>query len=166
MLKIAYKGTMMSDGRFCSNGDWICDLDKIPLGELLKANIDIVCGKGNQLKLINDKPINRRDFSNVIPFEAEYKMMKTPIVLDISKKGKYRLYQNRENALLAFVNEGYEKIFSDVDIARVATEGQNKLICFYNSDDEFVYGIMPMDAKETLTAFADLIIRRYGQKHD
>lgn len=149
---------VFSDGRFCSNGNWICDLEKIPLGELLMENIDIVCGQGNQLKLIENDPINQRDFTTIIPEFGENEMRNSGFLFEGSN-GKYRLFINIEKGLMSFVNESYIKIFSDVKTESITTNGQGKMLQFRDKEEEFVFGIMPVNLESELDGIFDLISR-------
>lgn len=162
MIKFTFdkNDKVFSDGKFCSNGYWICDLTKIPLGELLMDNIDIVCGAGNQMKLIDNNPIQQRDFSKVIPLEGIHEMRNSGFIFENpTNKVKYRLFINVDQGLLSFVNENYIKIFKDVKTESVTTNGQGKMLQFRDKEEEFVFGIMPMNLEEEVDAIFQLISR-------
>lgn len=160
MIKFTFdkNDKVFSDGRFCSNGHWICDLQKIPLGELLMDNIDIVCGTGNQMKLIDNNPIQQRDFTNVIPEVGVYEMRNSGFIFENPvNKCKYRLFMNVEQGLLSFVNENYIKIFNDVKTESITVNGQGEMLQFRDKGEEFVFGIMPMNLEAEVDSIFELI---------
>ena len=162
MIKFTFdkQDKIFSDGRFCSNGYWICDLEKIPLGELLMDNIDIVCGKGNQMRLIDNNPIQQRDFSSIIPETGAYEMRNSGFIFENpTNKAKYRLFMNVEKGLMSFVNESYIKIFNDVKTESITTNGQGEMLQFRDKEEEFVFGIMPMNLETEVDGIFDLISR-------
>ena len=162
MIKFTFdkNDKVFSDGRFCSNGHWICDLKKIPLGELIMDNIDIVCGTGNQMKLIDNNPIQQRDFSEIIPEAGAYEMRNSGFIFENpSNKTKYRLFMNAERGLMSFVNENYIKIFNDVKTESITTNGQGEMLQFRDKEEEFVFGIMPVNLEAEVDGIFDLISR-------
>lgn len=163
MIKFTFdkNDKVFSDGRFCSNGHWICDLNKIPLGELLMGNIDIVCGTGNQMKLIDNNPIQQRNFSTVIPEFGAYEMRNSGFIFENpTNKGKYRLFMNIEQGLICFVNEAYIKIFNDVKTESITTNGQGQMLQFRDKEEEFVFGVMPVNLEAEVDSIFELISRQ------
>lgn len=160
MIKFTFdkKDKVFSDGRFCSNGYWLCDLTKIPLGELLMENIEIVCGEGNQLKLIENDPINQRNFTSIVPESGEYEMRNSGFIFE-NQGSKYRLFINVEQGLMTFVNEAYIKIFSDTKTESITTNGQGQMLQFRDKEEQFVFGIMPVNLESELDSIFDLISR-------
>lgn len=160
MIKFTFdkNDQIFSDSRYCSNGNWICDLKKIPLGELLMDNIDIVCGQGNQMRLIDNNPIKQRNFSEVIPEYGEYEMRNSGFIFENpTNKVKYRLFMNAEKGLLSFINENYIKVFKDVKTESISTNGQGQMLQFRDEEEEFVFGIMPVDLESEVDKIFDLI---------
>ena len=140
-LKTSKEDRIMSDGRYFSNGIWICDTTKIPYGELLQEKVDIF-DNGKQLDFLSEIDTNSRDFSSLIPkHQGTFDLVDSGVIVD-TNRGKYRLYTDNDT-ICAFVLDSAIKCFDDVKIHHVSTNDNNRLVEFYNKDDEFVFGVMP-----------------------
>ena len=76
-----------------------------------------------------------------------------------SNKTKYRLFMNAERGLMSFVNENYIKIFNDVKTESITTNGQGEMLQFRDKEEEFVFGIMPVNLEAEVDGIFDLISR-------
>lgn len=72
-------------------------------------------------------------------------------------KCKYRLFMNVEQGLLSFVNENYIKIFNDVKTESITVNGQGEMLQFRDKEEEFVFGIMPMNLEAEVDSIFELI---------
>lgn len=160
-LKIKQDERYMSDGQCLSSGNWLVNLDKIPLGELLKEKMDIICGSGKQLSLFEDTEMINRDFSKLIPSEWQYELTYSEIIFDaVPLKEKYRLYADTSNGVFAWINDEYLKIFSDVKtVEKIVTKGQDQPVQFLDADNELIFLIMPCVSDGKLQELSELYSR-------
>lgn len=155
MISLKCKNTnLLADGQYLSNGDWIVDLDKIPLGGLLKEKMDIVRQDDKpQLQLF---PEEKRDFSKIIPRSFDHSLHLTPL--------KYRSWTcliSKDANIVAWLESSYLKLFSDIDYETIYCNGNNQMVCFVDVEGDFLFGIMPITFQDNFEYF-EFLSRHYA----
>ena len=148
-LKTEKNDRLTSDGQYLTNGCWIADLDKLPLGELFKDKLDIICGGSNQLSLDLDEPKEAtRDYSSLIPTERNYELIENGIVYKHNNGATYKLFLHQESGVMAWINQKYLGLFDDVKVTAAHTKGHMNIVEFVDEEDEFVFGVCPFNFEE------------------